>query len=106
MGLRSGGFDEEDTLKDLVIRSGERCRIIRRFSNSIPQTFHFEVEPLSGPGDVSGTVEVKGSRWLFRKDTVELPLMPDMSVYKGFWDTLFSIYVSPDQDIKVSFRRR
>jgi len=90
-------------LKEVVVRGGERSRVLRRFSSSIPRTFSFDVEPLSGPGHVSGTVEVAGSRWLFSKPTVVLELRRTMTVEKGFWDTLFSIYVEPDQDVRVVF---
>ena len=63
-----------------------------------------DVEPIGGPGDVSGTLEVQGSRWLFRKDPVVMDLQPSMTVNKTYWDTLFSVYVTADQDIKVSIR--
>lgn len=92
-------------MKEVVVRRGERCRVIHRFSSSLSQTFSFEVEPVAGPGPVSGTVEVKGSRWLFRKDPVVLELQPTMTVRKGFWDTLYSVFVTPDQDVKVTLHR-
>jgi len=87
-----------------MVRRGERLRVLRRFSNSIPRTFTFDVEPVGGPGEVSGTVEVVGSRWLFPKPPLVLELRPTMNVQKGFWDTLFSIFVIPDQDVRVIFR--
>ena len=91
-------------MKEIEIRAGERRRVIRRFSSSIPRTFSFDVELLSGSGEVSGTVEVAGSRWLFSKEPLLLKLGPTMVVEKGFWDTLFSIFVIPDQDVRVIFR--
>ncbi len=91
-------------MKEHEIRAGERRRVIRRFSSSIPRTFHFDVAPLHGAGSVSGKVEVNGSRWLFRKPVVELLLAPSMTVDKGFWDTLFSVFVTPDQDVRVVVR--
>lgn len=91
-------------MKDVVVQRGERRRVLRRFSSSIPGTFSFDVEPLSGSGEVSGTVEVAGSRWLFPKPPLVLELRPTMTVQKGFWDTLFSIFVTPDQDVRVIFR--
>jgi hypothetical protein len=91
-------------MKTVEIQRGERRRIIRRFSSSIPRTFSFGVEALNGTGEVSGTVEVAGSRWLFSKPPVLLDLEPTMVVEKGFWDTLYSVYVTPDQDVRVVFR--
>lgn len=78
--------------------------MLRRFSNSIPRTFSFDVEPVDGSGGVSGTVEVAGSRWLFSKPPLVLELRSSMTVEKGFWDTLYSIYITPDQDVRVIFR--
>jgi len=91
-------------MKTIEIRRGERRRIIRRFSSSISKTFYFDVSPLSGTGDVSGTVEVAGSRWLFSKPPVLLDLSPTMEVEKGFWDTLYSVFVTPDQDVRIVLR--
>ena len=91
-------------MKTIEIQRGERRRIIRRFSSSIPKTFCFDVEPLSGSGEVSGTVEVAGSRWLFSTPPVMLDLVPSMAVEKGFWDTRYSVLVTPDQDVRVVLR--
>jgi hypothetical protein len=92
-------------VKEIVAPAGERTRIIHRFSSSLSQTFAFDVEPVSGEGPVSGTVEVAGSRWLFSKPPVTLDLQPTMSVEKGFWDTRYSVYVTPDRDVKVTLGR-
>ena len=92
-------------MKDIEVRRGERRRIIHRFSSSLSQTFSFDVKPLVGSRPVSGTVEVKGSRWLFRKEAVVLELKSPMTVHKGFWDTLFSVFITPDQDVKVTLER-
>lgn len=91
-------------MKVIEIQRGERCRIIRRLSSSIPRSFSFDVGPLSGLGEVSGTVEVAGSRWLFSKPPVLLDLVSTMTVEKGFWDTLYSVFVTPDQDVRVVLR--
>ena len=90
-------------MKGIVVRGGERSRVLRRFSSSISRTFSFDIEPLSGSGQVSGTVEVAGSRWLFSKPPVVLELRRTMTVEKGFWDTLYSVFVKPDQDVRVIF---
>ena len=92
-------------MKEILVRRGERRRIIRRFSSSLSQTFSFDVDAVVGHGPVSGMVEVKGSRWLFRKDPLLLELKSTMTVQKGFWDTLFSVFITPDQDVKVTLHR-
>lgn len=85
--------------------AGERRRVLRRVSSSIPQTISFDFEPVTGFGQVSGALEVRGSRWLFPKPPLLLDLEPTMTVRKGFWDTLFSVYVTPDQDVRVTVHR-
>jgi hypothetical protein len=91
-------------MKDITIRAGERTRVLRRLSSSIPQRFSFAVEPLAGSAPVSGTVEVAGSRWLFSKPPLVLDLQPTMTVAKGYWDTRFAIYITANQDARVTFR--
>ena len=91
-------------MKTIDLRAGERVRVLHRFSSSIPQTFTFGVEPLEGTM-VSGTVEVCGSRWLRRTDPVVLPLAATVVVNKGFWDTIWEVFVTPDQDVQVTVHR-
>ena len=79
--------------------------MIHRFSSSLSQTFSFEVEPLVPGGTVSGTVEVCGSRWLFKKPPQVMPLLPTVTVEKGFWDTRYSVFVTPDRDVRVILQR-
>jgi hypothetical protein len=46
------------------------------------------------------------ARWLFPKPPTRQPLQPQNVVHKGFWDTLFSIYVTPEHDTRVALRSR
>ncbi len=92
-------------MKTFTIPAGERTRVIHRFSSSLTQTFTLHVEPAAPGGAVSGTVEVCGSRWLFAKEPVTLPLTAETSVDKGFWDTRYSVYVTPDQAVTVAVGR-
>jgi len=91
-------------MRELRVSAGERRRVLRRFSSSIPRTFTFDVEPEDGSSEISGRVEVRGSRWLFPKPPVVLELRPTMRVDKGFWDTVYSVFITPDQDVWVTFR--
>ncbi len=86
-------------MKVTEIEAGERRRIIRVFSSSVATTYRFRAEPLEGT--VSGTVEVKGSNWIFPKPAVSQELAEDNTVEKGAWDTLFSVTVVPDGDVRV-----
>jgi len=92
-------------VKQWSIRAGDRVRVIHRFSSSLPQTFTLHVEPARPGGPVSGTVEVRGSRWLFSKPPVTLPLSAETTVSKSYWDTRYSVYVTPDRDVVVTVDR-
>ncbi len=91
------------TTNAIDIAAGERRRILRRISNSVPMTYRFRAEPVDGDGPVSGIVEVKGSRWIFPAPPVTQPLGPINEVAKGAWDTVFTVTVVPDRDVTVTF---
>lgn len=86
----------------IEIKAGERKRIIRKFSSSIVATYEFSAEPVNSTDTLSGTVEVKGSRWLFSKPAETQDLQQQNSVHKGMWDTLYSVYVVPGVDINIT----
>jgi hypothetical protein len=92
-------------MAEMVVRAKERRRILHMVSDSIPQQVRFEATAL-GAGPVGGVVEVCGSRWLFRKAPARQPLQSDNLVRKGAFDTLFSVYVTPDQDTRIALRSR
>jgi len=89
-------------MKAIDIKAGQRTKIISRISNSIPATYRFEAEALSDATGLSGTVEVKGSNWLFPKAAVEQPLQPVNSVEKTMWDTFYKVYVTPQTDVRIT----
>ena len=93
-------------MKTMTLRKGERARVVHLFSDSMPQTVRFTAEPVSGDGPVSGQVEVAGSNWLFPKPVVPHELAAENALPKGMWDTRYSIYVTPDQDTKITFQTR
>ena len=92
--------------REISIRQGERVRIIRLLFDSIPQIVRFAAEPTDGQGAVGGTVEVAGSKWLFSKPVATRPLAAENAVEKGFWDTFYSIYVTPDRDVTIRFESK
>jgi len=55
---------------------------------------------------VSGTVEVKGSNWIFPKPPVIVDLETDNAVDKGTWDTFFEVTVIPDTDVRIAMEER
>ncbi|MCB2225012.1 MAG: hypothetical protein KQH83_12685 [Actinobacteria bacterium] len=86
------------------VQAGVRTRVIRTRTSSIPRTYRLTVEPAPGSGPVGGTVEVQGSRWLFRRDPATVPLDPLVEVRRGYWDTLFTVWVTPVVDVRVTVR--
>ena len=85
------------------VKAGERKRILHRFSNAMQATYRFAAEP-AGSGELSGSVEVEGSRWIFRKPAVIQPLQRDNSVEKGMWDSRYGVYVIPDNDVTITMK--
>ncbi len=91
-------------MKSIDIKAGQRTRIIHMFSNSIPMTLDFRAEAVRKGQQVSGEVEVRGSNWLFPKPPVVQELGEENSVEKGMWDTFYSVYVTPRNDVRIETR--
>lgn len=89
----------------IEIRAGERCRIIRRFSNSLSMTYSFRAESMKAGEPLSGKIEIAGSKWLFPKAPQTQALKRDNSVSKTVWDTFYSVYVTPDVDARIMLER-
>jgi hypothetical protein len=85
------------------IPAGERTIVIDRRSGSVPREYVLEIIAPDGRA-VTGTVEIQGSRWLSRKNPETIPIAPEVRAYKGFWDTLFRVTVTPDSDVVVTVR--
>ncbi|VAW04489.1 hypothetical protein MNBD_ACTINO01-2365 [hydrothermal vent metagenome] len=93
-------------MKVIEVKAGERRRIKRARLSSVAMTYRFRAEPLVGDGEVSGTVEVKGSNWIFPKPPVIVDLETDNAVDKGTWDTFFEVTVVPDGDVRIVMEER
>ena len=92
-------------MKTMEIQKGEKTRIIRRFSNSLPMSFHFKVEPMADGDNLSGIVEISGSNWLFPKAPLTQALKRENTVSKTVWDTFYSVYVTPGADVRITFEK-
>ncbi len=75
---------------------------MRQISNSLTQTHAFSVRASDPSAKISGTIEVRGSNWIFPKPAVRLPLQRENRVDKNMWDTFYSIHVTPDQDVDIT----
>jgi hypothetical protein len=93
-------------MKEIVVRKGERTRVLHLLFDSIPQQVKFTAAPASGEGPVRGSVEVVGSNWIFKKPPLHHELAPEQRFDKGFWDSIYSIYVTADEDVTIRFETR
>ncbi len=86
-------------MRQITIPAGQRTLVYRRRFSSIPQQIEFTS---SSPG---GTVERVGSRWILGRTHESLPLAERNSVRKGYWDTFFEIFVTPEREVTVTVPR-
>ena len=89
----------------IEIKACERKRVLRKFSNSMPMTYRFSAEPINPEEEVSGTVEIKGSNWIFPGKPVHQELATENVAVKGMWNSIYSVFVTPDVDVRVKFER-
>ena len=89
---------------EFIIPAGTRTRVLWVFSSSIPGAPRFRAEPLQG-SELTGSVEVVRKR-LLSTETDQHPLRPQNVFAKGFWDSDYKIFVTPDQDCRVTFETR
>lgn len=90
------------TRKPVTVRAGERTKIMTKNFSSLDMTYRFRADPVDAAAEVSGTVEMKGSNWVFPKPFASQPLKRDNKVHKGIWDTFYSVYVIPDCDVTIT----
>ena len=88
--------------KHFNLKAGERTRVIQRFSNSIPATFLLRAKTLDESQTLSGLIEIETSALLFDKKTSQLTLKAEQSLNKGYWDSFYSVFITPDYDIELS----
>ena len=86
--------------KTVRILNGEKAKLYTRNLSSIPTSYHFQAIALNDK-TLDGTIEVKGSRWIFPTPPLTKPLQANNSVKAGFWDTFFSVSVIAHCDMDV-----
>lgn len=88
-------------MKTIRANAGQATKILSKFSNSIPTTYNFSASAVLGENAPSGTVEIKGSNWIFPKPSTTQQLKANNTVIKSMWDVFFSVHVTPDQDVSI-----
>ncbi|MBI5158012.1 MAG: hypothetical protein HZA58_08390 [Acidimicrobiia bacterium] len=86
-------------MRTITIPAGARTLVFRRRFSSLPRTIRFDAD---APG---GTVERIGSRWILGRTPSTGPLQSHNEVRKGYWDTFFEIFVTPDRPVRVTIAR-
>ena len=54
---------------------------------------------------MAGTIERVGSRWILGRTHETVGLAAQNVVKKGYWDTFFEVFVTPDRAVTVSIAR-
>lgn len=89
-------------MKTIHVQAKQPTKIITRFSNSIPTTYRFTVTNVSSKELPTGTIEVRGSNWIFPKPPLTKPLQAENAVTKSMWDVFFSVHVTSDHDVNIT----
>lgn len=87
--------------KTIRLAARTAATIYRRNWSSVPTTVHFDAIATDG-GEPMGTVEVRGSHWIFPKPMTTHPLQAQNTFHAGFWDTFFAIHVTAHTGIEVT----
>ncbi|UWQ94558.1 hypothetical protein K3728_12655 [Rhodobacteraceae bacterium M385] len=88
-------------MKTIQAKAGKSTKILSKFSNSSTRTYSFSASPVSGEDAPSGTVEVKGSNWIFPGRPTFHPLKANNIVTKSMWNVSFKVFVIPEQDVNI-----
>lgn len=88
-------------MKTIRAKAGQATKILSKFSNSISTNYSFSASAVTDENDVSGSIEVKGSNWIFPKPSTIQPLKANNTVTKTMWDVFFSVHITPNQDVNV-----
>ena len=89
-------------MKEIRAAAGERVAVIRRAFSSVPVDYRFGARAAK-PGQVlSGTVQVRKSRWILPGAPTTQPLQPENTVSAGFWNTFMSVDVIPAVDVVIA----
>ena len=86
--------------REVICPRGPRTRILHILSDSIPQSVRFTAEPVEAGQSIDGVVEVE------RGGAESASLEPRNAFRKGFLDSRYAVFVTPDQDTRIVFQSR
>jgi hypothetical protein len=93
-------------MKTIRVEAGKATKIIGKFSNSIAATYEFTATCELSNHTPTGTIDIRGSNWIFPKASTIQPLQVENTVSKSMWDTFFSVYVSSDHDVIITMKNQ
>ena len=82
-------------MRQIEAKAGQRVVVIRRAFSSVPMQYRFEARAARPGQAISGTVEVRKSRWILPGAPSTQPLQATNVVSAGFWNTFMSVDVIP-----------
>ncbi len=88
-------------MSEMFVNAGERKRVLWLLSSSMPGPVRFDALAEDGQ-QVSGKIEIGGGFSGRVRETHALA--PENEFRKGFGDANYSIWVTPDQDVRIRFR--
>ena len=90
--------------KEIVVKAGERRRVLWLLSSSIPGQVRFRAEPIDGDSP-AGTVELARRRW-FNWHSETQPLHARNVFDKAMSDADYRLWVTPERDTRIVFETR
>ena len=88
---------------DEVIPGGKRRRVLLLVSSSMAGRVLFRAAPTDG-APPAGKVEVRGGMFGTRRE--EHPLVYDNNLRKRFTDNIYSVWVTPERQTRITFKTR
>ncbi|MEE9374917.1 MAG: hypothetical protein V3V04_01125 [Rhizobiaceae bacterium] len=92
-------------MKEIELKAGKRTRVLRTVSGSLAMRYRFQATPTNKDDTLSGTIEIRGSNWIFPRKPTTQKLAAKNMINKRAWDSFYSIFVIADCDVKITFQR-
>jgi hypothetical protein len=93
-------------MTEIKVAAGSRVSVVRRAFSSVPMDYSFSARAATPGQTVSGTVEIRKSRWIIPGSPTTRPLQENNVVSAGLWNTFMSVDVVPDVDVVIATEGR
>ncbi|MGB0748957.1 MAG: hypothetical protein ACPGO3_09445 [Magnetospiraceae bacterium] len=90
-------------MRKVVIKKHQRKRIWNVYPGSLFRVVEFDAEPVRRGEKLGGRVVVLRSRLWKRITPLEADLQEQNALPRSIVNTFYSIYVTPDTDIKITY---